>query len=232
MKVKVEVNILQYVYIQSVLWLFTMVFLYMDSVDATNEWNKRATSHKHLDVSNTSTSQVNSTYDFNNIGQNLEKNLSTSNDNAAVVDESRDFTTIAPSRNNELPIPIMIASPAVAVAIVIFICLAYRWHTHQLDAQAKELALQLAVNCPSPCMPCSPCHTTQRLLPPNPTMNTSSPSHSDTDLLGARRKSLRSASPTLLAPPGLGNKRGSSWSALSDQEIVSHSPRRHSTFLL
>lgn len=136
-----------------------------------------------------------------------------------------------PSRS-DLPLPIIIASPAVAIGIVIFICVAYKWHTHQLDTQAKELAEQMAANCPSPCMPCSPCHNTHRLLPPSPSISPVSPSHSDADLIGTRRKSMLSSSPSTLSPPGFGNKRGSSWSALSDQELLSHSPRRHSTFLL
>lgn len=139
--------------------------------------------------------------------------------------EKRIATTTRSPYERKLPLPIMIASPAVAVGIIIFICVAYKAHTIQLNAQAKDLALQIAAEqCSSPCMPCSPYNNTQELL---------QPSHSDSDLLGARRKSLRTPSPTLLAPPpGLGSHRGSTWSALSDQEIVSHSPRRHSTFLL
>lgn len=147
--------------------------------------------------------------------------------------EKRIATTTRAPMERKLPIPIMIASPAVAVGIVIFICVAYKAHTMQLNAQAKDLALQVAAEqCSSPCMPCSPSQNTQTLLPPSHSMNSNSPSHSNSDLLGARRKSLRTPSPTLLAPPDLGSHRGSTWSALSDQEIVSHSPRRHSTFLL
>ncbi|KAL4230280.1 hypothetical protein ACF0H5_010665 [Mactra antiquata] len=140
-----------------------------------------------------------------------------------------------------LPIPIMVASPAVAVCIIVFICVAYKLHTKQLDEQAKQLAIQVAagtVQCPSPILPSSPSHTSQRLLP-QCTVQSSSLQvlyHSESDFNGPRRKSLRTPSPTsqILLTPNMGirDKRGSSWSALSDNEIVNHSPRRHSTFLL
>jgi hypothetical protein len=137
------------------------------------------------------------------------------------------------SDDTPLPATILIASPAVAVGIFLFICLAYKWHTVQLDSQAKELAAQVGYgHCPSDCIPCSPCHNSQRLLPPSDSITMNSPCLSENELHGTRRKSLRTPSPVLLSPPNLANHRGSSWSALSDQEVISHSPRRHSTFLL
>ena len=141
------------------------------------------------------------------------------------------------SKNSEdepLPIPIMVASPAVAVGVFVFICVAYKWHATQLDAKAKEMASNLeTVECPSPCVPCSPCRKTQRLLPPSHSIHLTHPSHSDSDLFGAMRKNSRTPSPILLSPPrGFGSHRGSSWSALSDQDVICHSPSRHSTVLL
>ncbi|KAH3864212.1 hypothetical protein DPMN_027228 [Dreissena polymorpha] len=141
-----------------------------------------------------------------------------------------------PEVSEPLPLPIMIASPAMAVGIFIFICIAYKLHKAQLDEQAKQVAIRFAAGaCPSPCVPCSPCRTTQRLLSP--------PSPMDMDLSShfPRRKSLRTTTPPpsmLLAPPprASGSSRGSrcsNLSALSDFEVINHaSPRRHSTFLL
>lgn len=185
----------------------------------------------------------NTTYDRTNMTP-LEKNNNTNigngnetgkNSSGIAVSVTEQITDTSGKDPEEapLPIPLMVASPAVAVGIFIFICIAYKWHTAQLDAQARKLAEQVTSGqSPSPCIPCSPCHNTQRLLLPSQSAASTSLYHSDSDLMGARRKSLRTPSPVLLLPPGLGNHRGSSWSALSDQEVVNHSPRRHSTFLL
>jgi hypothetical protein len=165
----------------------------------------------------------------------LETNVSVNKlRNKTTVTGTEKQTASKRSDDEPLPIPIMVASPAVAVSVFIFICVAYKWHAFQLDAQAKELAAQLgAVECPSPCIPCSPCRNTRRLLPPSQPMQSSYPSHSDSDLLGARGKNSQSLSPMLLSPPrGSGSHRGSSWSAFSDHEVINNSPRRHSTLLL
>ena len=147
--------------------------------------------------------------------------------------ENKTESELDHSDGTKLPSTILITSPAVAVGIFIFICIAYKWHTVQLDSQAKELAAQMgSAHFPSPCIPCSPCHNSHRLLPPSDSININSSCLSESDLPGTRRKSLRTPSPILLSPPRLGSHRGSSWSALSDQEVISHSPRRHSTFLL
>lgn len=158
--------------------------------------------------------------------------------NATSVTE-RQMSPTPDSPEEGLPVTILVASPAVAVGIIIFICVAYKWHTKQLDDQAKELAIQLAAgidDSSSPCLPCSPSGSAQRPLPTVQSSGLRVLCHSESDLQGPRRKSLRTPSPTsqiLLSPAmGIGDKRGSSWSALSDQEIISHSPRRHSTFLL
>lgn len=45
----------------------------------------------------------------------------------------------------ELPIPLIIASPVVAVGIIIFLLIAFYWHSVQLDARAREFALQFNV---------------------------------------------------------------------------------------
>ncbi|KAK3597445.1 hypothetical protein CHS0354_041858 [Potamilus streckersoni] len=124
-----------------------------------------------------------------------------------------------PHPGRELPIPIIIASPVAAVSIVIFVCVAYKWHTIQLDQKAKEIVAHLAeIHSEEPLCNVPKIHVPMQSR------------GSDSELYGQRRKSLlRTPTP----PPGLGSKRGSSWSALADQEIVhSASPRRHSTFIL
>ncbi|KAL3879093.1 hypothetical protein ACJMK2_031407 [Sinanodonta woodiana] len=125
-----------------------------------------------------------------------------------------------PHPRRELPIPIIIASPVAAVSIIIFVCVAYKWHTIQLDQKAKEIVAHLAEM-----------HSEEPLCSNVPKIHVPVQSRgSDPDLNGQRRKGLlRTPTP----PPSLGGKRGSSWSALADQEIVhSASPRRHSTFIL
>lgn len=215
---------------------------------ATNNVNKGDKMDSNNFASTLGNSSSNITYNLTNVTP-LESNKTTTNirngngtdknSSGTVVSVTEQITDMSGKDPDEapLPIPLMVASPAVAVGIFIFICIAYKWHTTQLDAQARKLAEQVTSGrtsgqTPSPCIPCSPCHNTQRLLLPSQSAASTSPYHSDSDLMGARRKSLRTPSPVLLLPPGLGNHRGSSWSALSDQEVVNHSPRRHSTFLL
>ena len=186
------------------------------------------------------------------VGQNdVEKNTTTENNGKyktvgtstmSIEADTAKASGVTPhaGHGNNLPLPIMIASPAVAVAIVIFICVTYKWHAMQLDQQAKNLALRVAAGAcapPSTWLPCSPCRPSQRLLTPNSPSSDfefpRSPSCSST-----RKKSMRTPTPPLLLTPPphvLGGKRGSrssNWSAISDQEVVNSSPRRHSTFLL
>ena len=132
--------------------------------------------------------------------------------------------TINSRSEEDLPIALIIASPAVAVCVFIFICITYKVHSKQLDEQSKKLSAEIEIGSSSPRIPSSPCRSTaQRLVVPGHAI-------SETDLIGQRRKSLRTPTPP---PPGLSSKRGSCLSALSDQEILARaSPRRHSTFIL
>jgi hypothetical protein len=168
------------------------------------------------------------------INDTLKTNTSLNKVNTKELTGTEKQTASELTNKDLMPIPIMVASPAVAIAIFIFICVAYKWHTIELDAEAKEFAAQLgSVHCPSPCIPCSPHRYTQRLLPPSSQMQSSYLYHSDSDLLGARRNLLHTPPQIFLSPPrGLDNFKASSLSALSDQEVINQSSRRHSTFLL
>ena len=153
----------------------------------------------------------------------LNKQISSSDKNIP-TNASRNTGLTTEQPDSELPLPILIASPVAAISIVILICIAYKWHSVQLDEQAKKLAIERAADqCPSPCDPCSPCRTTQRLVP-------SGQARADGEVTGGRRKSLRTPTP----PPSVSrSSRASLWSA--DQEVLTHvhsSPRRHSTFIL
>ncbi|XP_053400865.1 uncharacterized protein LOC128557495 [Mercenaria mercenaria] len=216
-------------------------YLMAELCEGLGEKKLNTSETRHLNIHNVTLNMLNLPLNMNKTNMtHTSKDIRYGNGTVKNMNEgnftvTEKLTDNVPNKPDEtpLPIPVMVASPAVAVGIFIFICVAYKWHTVQLDAQAKELAVHITSGeCPGPCIPCSPCNNTQILLPLSHSVNTTSQFHSDSDLCGARRKSLRTPSPILLAPPGLGNHGGSSWSALSDQEVISHSPRRHSTFLL
>lgn len=129
----------------------------------------------------------------------------------------------------DLPLALIIAGPTAAVSIFIFLCIAYYFHNAQLNRKAKRLSITLYVppdlnsissNCSSPTgTPAQRFVQLSRLS-------------RDSDMFGPRRKSMLSVQ-ALSIPPNVHNKRGSNWSALADQEILSLSaPRRHSTFIL
>lgn len=129
----------------------------------------------------------------------------------------------------DLPLALIIAGPTAAVSIFIFLCIAYYFHNAQLNRKAKRLSVTLYVppdlnsissNCSSPAgTPAQRFVQLSRLS-------------RDSDMFGPRRKSMLSVQ-ALSIPPNVHNKRGSNWSALADQEILSLSaPRRHSTFIL
>jgi hypothetical protein len=139
-------------------------------------------------------------------------------------------STYEQSKRN-LPVAMIIAGPTAAASIFIFLCVAYYFHNAQLNRKAECLSVTLFVpqsvnslssNCSSP---------TCVLPPPHRYIHTARLSR-DSDILGPRRKSMISIH-TLSLPPSIMGKRGSNWSALADQEILSLSgPRRHSTFIL
>ena len=142
--------------------------------------------------------------------------------------------TIQHHREKELPLPIIIAGPAAAVGIFLFLSIAYYFHNMQLNNQAKRLSITLNI-APQPDhnsntqiesnVTCS-----QQLIPPSP-----SPSvriARDEFAFNQKRKNTL-AVPTLTVPPTLQHKRGSSWSAFADQEMLTlAAPRRHSTFII
>jgi hypothetical protein len=131
----------------------------------------------------------------------------------------------------ELPMALIIAGPTAAASIFIFLCVAYYFHNAQLNRKAKRLSATLFVpqdvnslssNCSSP----------TGVLPPSQRYIHTARLSRDSDIFGPRRKSMISIH-TLSMPPSVHGKRGSNWSALADQEILSLSaPRRHSTFIL
>lgn len=132
-------------------------------------------------------------------------------------------------RKKELPLAMIIAGPTAAVSICIFLCIAYYFHNAQLNSRAKRLSITLYVspdlnsissNCSSPIF------TSPQRLAPTRRMSR------DSDIVSPRRKSSVSVH-THSKPANSHGKRGSNWSALADQEILTLSaPRRHSTFIL
>ena len=145
-----------------------------------------------------------------------------------MTDSSLDYLNYTPKR--ELPMAMIIAGPVAAVSIMLFLCASYYWHTVQLDRQAKQLSITLFVT--------PDCKDTNGDLPVRPQKLVPSKSkhlreNSDFNLYSQRRKSTLSVPTSLVPPPLAMGKRGSSWSALADQEILNLSaPRRHSTFIL
>ena len=173
--------------------------------------------------------ESNSTYD---LGYNVTKTSDndTLNEETGEINSSKEYLTFTPKK--ELPLGMIIAGPAAAVGIMIFLCATYYWHTVQLDRQAKRLSITLFVtpddktkdiDAPAP-------SRSQRLVP------SKSKTFMNAEFSGGynqRRKSTLSAPTTLMPPSASMGKRGSSWSALADQEIINLSaPRRHSTFIL
>ena len=171
----------------------------------------------------------------NSSAYDLAYNVTKTSDNDTLSEEigeinnAKDYLTFTPKK--ELPLAMIVAGPAAAVGIMIFLCATYYWHTVQLDRQAKRLSITLFVT-PDEKTPdgeASVPSRPQRLVP------SKSKTFLNADFGGAynqRRKSTLSA-PTLMPPTASMGKRGSSWSALADQEIVNLSaPRRHSTFIL
>ena len=173
--------------------------------------------------------ESNSTYD---LGYNVTKTRDndTLNEEMGEINSSKEYLKFTPKK--ELPLGMIIAGPAAAVGIMIFLCATYYWHTVQLDRQAKRLSITLFVtpddktkdsDAPAPSRP-------QRLVP------SKSKTFLNAEFSGGynqRRKSTLSAPTTLMPPSASMGKRGSSWSALADQEIINLSaPRRHSTFIL
>jgi hypothetical protein len=106
----------------------------------------------------------------------------------------------------ELPLPFIIACASVAVFILVFATAAYCCHAAQLDARARQLAIELAI-CELP--------------------EISIEEEIVTRGQKGRRMSVRT--PTL---PARGSKRGSTFSSLTDQEVLALAPRRQSTFIL
>ena len=172
--------------------------------------------------------ESNFTYDLaDNVTTTSDNN--TSKEEIAEINSSKEYLTFTPKK--ELPLAMIIAGPAAAVGIMIFLCATYYWHTVQLDRQAKRLSITLFVTPDEKAKdgdtPTS--SRTQRLVPSKskPLLN-----NEFSAVYSQRRKSTLSV-PTLLPPSSAMGKRGSSWSALADQEIVNLSaPRRHSTFIL
>jgi hypothetical protein len=106
----------------------------------------------------------------------------------------------------KLPLPFIIACSSVAVFILVFATAAYCCHSAQLDARARQLAIELAISE-------LPCISIEKEIV--------------TKGRKARKSSIRTA--TLPAP---GSKRGSTFSSLTDQEVLAFAPRRQSTFIL
>lgn len=134
-------------------------------------------------------------------------------------------------RRKELPLAIIIAGPAATFSICIFLCIAFYFHNLQLNNRAKTLSFTLHIkpDVSSESTICTSSTSTQvQLLP----QTSNARGLSRDEILSQKRKSALTA-PTLPVPPTVQQKRGSSWSALADQEIVSiPAPRKHSTFLL
>ena len=139
-------------------------------------------------------------------------------------------------RERELPMAMIIAGPAAAVGIALFLCILYYWHTRQLDSKARQLSISLYISPDESSdsndsikqpMNAHVSRSPRSTLPPP--LSAPAPSIPP---LAQRRKSTLSV-PSLGIPGNLHHKRGSSWSAIADQEIINISaPRRHSTFIL
>ena len=152
------------------------------------------------------------------------------NDTAKAVKDmtnsSLDYVIFPPRR--ELPLAMIIAGPVAAISILLFLCVTYYWHTVQLDKQAKRLSITLFVRPDNKENDGDARASTQKLVP----IKSKHFRESDLNMHSQRRKSTLSV-PTLVPPSAAMGKRGSSWSALADQEIINLSaPRRHSTFIL
>jgi hypothetical protein len=131
----------------------------------------------------------------------------------------------------ELPLAMIIAGPTAVASIFIILCVAYYFHNAQLNKNGERLSMTLFVPEDDNSLS-SYCSSPTGVLPtPHRYIHTARQSR-DSDILGPRRKSMISIH-TLSLPPSIMGKRGSNWSALADQEILSLSgPRRHSTFIL
>lgn len=168
-----------------------------------------------------------------NLTRGLAYNVTKTSDNdtrkeeAQAINSSKEYLTFTPKR--ELPLAMIIAGPAAAVGIMLFLCVSYYWHTVQLDRQAKRLSITLFVTPDSKEKNGDPPTRTQKLVP-SKSKHFREPEFNP--VYSQRRKSTLSV-PTLVPPTAAMGKRGSSWSALADQEIINLSaPRRHSTFIL
>lgn len=149
-----------------------------------------------------------------------------------VVGNSRSHVTESQNqRKKELPLAIIIAGPAAACGICIFLCIAYYFHNLQLNNRAKRLSFTLYVSPDASFEEAKSVNAcaarAQKLVPASPSLGISRD-----DIFSQKRKSTLSV-PTLAVPPALQHKRGSSWSAFADQEILTlAAPRRHSTFII
>ena len=195
-------------------------------------------SNKSISLNSTETFLKTVTDKYNNTKVDLANNVTEISDNHKTGDNdttkaiqytansSVDYLSFTSKR--ELPMAMIIAGPVAAVSIMLFLCVSYYWHTVQLDNQAKRLSITLYVtpdgkekNGDLPVRP-------QKLVP-SKSKHFRDP---DFNMYSQRRKSTLSV-PTLVPPSAVMGKRGSSWSALADQEIINLSaPRRHSTFIL
>lgn len=155
-------------------------------------------------------------------------------ENTSIVTDSEKISQVTEfpkHRKKELPLAIIIAGPAATLSICIFLCIAFYFHNLQLNNRAKQLSFTLHIkpDVSSDSTTCTSSTSTQVQLLPQ-TSNTRGLSREE--ILSQKRKSALTAS-TLPVPPTVQPKRGSSWNALADQELVSiPAPRKHSTFLL
>lgn len=161
---------------------------------------------------------------FGNVFQNGSVTKEMEHNNSLIV-----MKTAFENRKKELPLAMIIAGPTAAVSICIFLCIAYYFHNAQLNSRAKRLSITLYVS-PDLNSVSSTCSSPTFMSPQRqvPTRRMSR----DSDIFSPRRKSTLSVH-TPSKPASTHGKRGSNWSALADQEILSLSaPRRHSTFIL
>lgn len=180
------------------------------------------------DTKNNITIKLNTTKGYSNISDEFtSKNESKENYD---VTYSK-FMDSKHKVKKELPLTIIIVGPAAAFGICLFLCIAYYFHNMQLNNRAKRLSFTLYVT------PDSSSENTrntnfnnmcsQKLVPPSPNFRSSRD-----ELFSQKRKSTLTA-PTLTVPANIQHKRGSSWSAFADQEMLSiAAPRRHSTFII
>lgn len=155
---------------------------------------------------------------------NLTSNLTFSEDgvNASTVGTSQvqvEVHTGPPSQG--LPIPLLIASPVAAVSILIFVCIAYYCHAAQLDERARQMAIRMA----SGQTEMTKSVTTMTIIEPS--------NETDYPIYTKRERRSTLKPPPTPSPSFLGPKRTSvNWGAMADHELVSYSPRRHSTFII